>query len=66
MSCRDMFRNITNNTGIRCQQFHEVKKSANKYGKKSYFKKRKTMQLGMPKKGLKQVADVQCSAFLHP
>ena len=32
---------------------------------KSFFKK-KPMELGMAKKGLKQVAGVQRSALLHP
>ena len=38
--------------------------SKNKYGKK--FFKGKTVELGMPKKGWKQVDDVQQSVLLHP
>ena len=34
--------------------------------RKGFFFIEKTVELGMPKKGLKQVADVQHSALLHP
>ena len=44
-----MFLNITSDTGIRYRQFHYVRKSAKKYGKK--FFKEKTVELGMLKKG---------------
>ena len=64
MSCRNLFSDITNNTSIRYQQFRCLKKNANKYAKKGF--EEKAVKLGMPEKGLEQVAGVQRSALYTP
>ena len=56
-------REVITKMPAKYQYFKYVKKNANKYGKK-FFKKTNVSRAA--KKGLKQVADIQCKAFLHP
>ena len=61
-----MFPSITKNINIRYQQLHYVKKACKQVKEKGFGEKKKTADLGMPRKGWKQVAGIQCSTILHP